>query len=315
MIVPGLFSEMWPGPLRRLRRPASLVHHDEPDSLHHAPPGGGAPLGGLDPGLSPRPGVEHRVGRPRLRQTIVTGTPGPTAVTWRPPVGHDPGMADPGAPVVTTDGGRPAKPAGPGDGDGVLRIVLTGGPGGGKTTAADLFRREIGDLVVVVPESATILFAGGFPRVPDSFARQATQRAIFGVQRSLEDVQAALYPDRVQLCDRGTIDGAAYWPDGPDDFFARMGSTHADELARYDAVIFFETAAVGDIAVEGGNRYRTESNGEAIELDRRLRELWRPHPRFHHVPHDRSFLRKITAGLAILDRVVTESRAAGAAQP
>src|SRR6186713_3191320 len=43
------------------------------------------------------------------------------------------------------------------------RIVLTGGPGGGKTTAADLFRREIGDRVVIVPEAATILFAGGFP--------------------------------------------------------------------------------------------------------------------------------------------------------
>jgi hypothetical protein len=27
------------------------------------------------------------------------------------------------------------------------RIVLTGGPGGGKTTAADLFRREIGERV------------------------------------------------------------------------------------------------------------------------------------------------------------------------
>ena len=42
------------------------------------------------------------------------------------------------------------------------RIVLTGGPGGGKTTAADLFRREIGDRVVLVPEAATILFQGGF---------------------------------------------------------------------------------------------------------------------------------------------------------
>ena len=32
------------------------------------------------------------------------------------------------------------------------RTVLTGGPGGGKTTAIDFFRREIGDSVVVVPE-------------------------------------------------------------------------------------------------------------------------------------------------------------------
>jgi hypothetical protein len=195
--------------------------------------------------------------------------------------------------------------------DGVLRIVLTGGPGGGKTTAADLFRREIGDRVIVVPESATILFAGGFPRVMDPAAAVATQRAIYAVQRNLEDVQAALYPDRVQLCDRGTIDGAAYWPAGPDDFFTAMGSTHAAELARYDAVIFLETAARSDIAVEGGNRYRLESNAEAVELDRRLRALWAPHPNFHLVRHERSFLRKITAGLAILAAVTRADQLVG----
>lgn len=187
--------------------------------------------------------------------------------------------------------------------DGVLRIVLTGGPGGGKTTAVDLFRREIGERVIVVPEAATILFAGGFPRVADPAAAAATQRAIYAVQRNLEDIQAARYPDRVQLCDRGTIDGAAYWPTCPGDFFAAMGTTHADELRRYDAVIFLETAALGDVAVESGNRYRTESNAEAIELDRRLRGLWAPHPNFHLVRHERSFLRKITAGLAILAAV------------
>ena len=48
--------------------------------------------------------------------------------------------------------------------NGRIRIVLTGGPGGGKTTAADLFRREIGERVVIVPEAGTLVFAGGFPR-------------------------------------------------------------------------------------------------------------------------------------------------------
>jgi DNA helicase TIP49 (TBP-interacting protein) len=80
------------------------------------------------------------------------------------------------------------------------RIVLTGGPGGGKTTAADLYRREIGDDVVVVPEAATLLFSGGFPRAPGELARQAAQRAIFHVQRGLEDVQSAQYPGRILLC-------------------------------------------------------------------------------------------------------------------
>ena len=73
-----------------------------------------------------------------------------------------------------------------------FRIVLTGGPGGGKTTAADLFRREIGEKVVIVPETATMLFTGGFPRVGGPKARTATQRAIFHAQVALEDVQGAL---------------------------------------------------------------------------------------------------------------------------
>lgn len=189
-----------------------------------------------------------------------------------------------------------------------LRIVLTGGPGGGKTTAADLFRREIGDRVVIVPESATTLFAGGFPRVPDADARRSVQRAIFQVQRSLEDIQAALFPDRVLLCDRGTVDGGAYWPDGPDGFFDEMGTSHGAELARYDVVLFFESAVVAGIELEGGNRYRIESNEEALALDRRLRTLWSPHPKFHLVPHNASFLRKITMGLTILESVVAEHR-------
>jgi predicted ATPase len=185
-----------------------------------------------------------------------------------------------------------------------LRIVLTGGPGGGKTTAADLYRREIGDRLVIVPESATTLFSGGFPRVTEPEAQRSEQRAVYEVQRALEDVQSTRYPDRVLLCDRGTVDGAAYWPDGDDGFFEAMATTHAAELARYDAVLFFETAAVGGIAIEGGNRYRVEDNVRAVELDRRLRALWAPHPAFHPVGHQRSFLAKIGHGLAILESVL-----------
>ena len=184
--------------------------------------------------------------------------------------------------------------------------MLTGGPGGGKTTAGDLFRREIGERVVLVPEAATLLFSGGFPRVQEPPAVRAAQMAIFHLQRSLEDVQCARFPRRILLCDRGTPDGAAYWPGSPEEYFDALGTTLDAEMKRYDAVIFFESAAVGGDSIEGGNPIRNESIEQAVELDRKLRALWSRHPRFVLVPHNRSFFKKISFGLASLEGIVTQ---------
>lgn len=189
------------------------------------------------------------------------------------------------------------------------RIVLTGGPGGGKTTAADLYRRELGEKVIVVPEAATILFSGGFPRTKEIHAVKSLQQAIFHVQRNLEDVQSAMYHDRILLCDRGTIDGAAYWPDSLKSFFSSVGTTLEEELARYDAVIYFESAAIGGISIEGGNPTRIESLKEAVALDRKLLPLWRQHRRFEFIPHQESFFAKMGYGLNSIQKIVAEIKA------
>ena len=220
----------------------------------------------------------------------------PTAGTKAKPVQSTP---------ATTRKARVPHLASP-ESNGRCRIVLTGGPGGGKTTAADLFRRELGARVVIVPEAATLMFSGGFPRSNEPAAMMSAQRAIFHVQRNLEDVQSSLYPDRVLLCDRGTVDGAAYWPSGEGGFFEAVGSTLDGELARYDGVIFFESAAVGGMQVEGGNPIRTESIVQAAALDAHLQELWSRHPRFIVVRHNHSFLKKIMLGLAQLDAMVSQ---------
>ena len=188
------------------------------------------------------------------------------------------------------------------------RIAMTGGPGGGKTTAADLFRRELGEAIVVVPETATMLFTGGFPRVGNPEARMATQRAIFHAQVALEDIQRAQFPGRVLLCDRGTIDGAAFWPPAArQGFFESMGTTLDHQIKRYDAVLFFESAAVGDISIEGGNPARTEDNAEARQLDMRLRDIWSQHPGYRFIPHSKSFFAKLREGLNQLHEILKET--------
>ncbi|MEC9282406.1 MAG: AAA family ATPase [Bdellovibrionota bacterium] len=187
------------------------------------------------------------------------------------------------------------------------RIVLTGGPGGGKTTAAELLKREFREEVVLVPEAATLLFTGGFPRSNDPFILEATQKAIYEVQKSLEDVQNVHFPGRYLLCDRGTLDSAIYWPHGPENFLETMGSSIESELNRYSAVVFFQSAAVGDSAIDDGNPVRNESLSEAKTLDQELFKIWSKHPNFHHIPHEKSFFEKIKKAFHQIEKICKES--------
>lgn len=177
------------------------------------------------------------------------------------------------------------------------RVVLTGGPGSGKTAVLELIRLFFCRHVVRLPEAAGIVFGGGFPRGDDPIVRQAGQRAIFHVQRELEritDHQNAA----VVLCDRGTVDGTAYWL-GENDLFTAVGTTLAGELRRYDAVIHLRTPSL-----EGGydheNPLRVEDARQAAVIDERLAEIWSAHPRVHEVPATRDFLTKATRALALL---------------
>lgn len=43
-------------------------------------------------------------------------------------------------------------------------VVVTGGPGAGKTAVLELAARSFCEHVAILPEAATIVFGGGFPR-------------------------------------------------------------------------------------------------------------------------------------------------------
>lgn len=57
------------------------------------------------------------------------------------------------------------------------RVVLTGGPGAGKTALLELLRQSFCEHVRVLPEAASIVFGGGFPRGNDLLNQRAAQRA------------------------------------------------------------------------------------------------------------------------------------------
>jgi predicted ATPase len=177
------------------------------------------------------------------------------------------------------------------------RIVLTGGPGAGKTAVLELVRQEFCAHVEILPEAAGIIFGGGFPRTGSLEWRRSAQRAIYFVQRELE-ATAEAGNSAVVLCDRGTVDGAAYWP-GPESFWDSVGTTLKSELERYDAVIHLQTPSI-DSGYNNGNPLRTESATAAAEIDAKLLEIWRGHRRRFIVPPSADFLEKATRTLAIL---------------
>ena len=177
------------------------------------------------------------------------------------------------------------------------RVVLTGGPGAGKTAVIELVRRMFCRHVLVLPESAGILFRGGFPRSSRLDQRRAAQRAIFHVQRELE---ATTEEDEaaVVLCDRGTVDGCAYWP-GPDDYWTAVGSTPATEYARYDRVIHLRVPA-GDNGYDTSNPLRIETPEEARAIDDRILAIWSGHPDHHVIEATPDFLEKAHRTFALL---------------
>lgn len=148
------------------------------------------------------------------------------------------------------------------------RIVLTGGPCAGKTTLVGVIEHTYQGLVAVVPEAASILFSGGFPRWSEEGSKQATQRAIFYVQRQLECTYASKFPERMFIQDRGTIDGAVYWPKGVDDFFSTLNTTLSEQLSHYHRVIYLQSASRENyLAHVKSNPNRTESWEEAHAPD------------------------------------------------
>lgn len=179
--------------------------------------------------------------------------------------------------------------------------MLTGGPGAGKSAVLELIRLFFCGHVHTLREAASIVFGGGFPRNQGVAGRQASQRAIYHIQRELEATQAGTNP-AVVLCDRGTVDGSAYWL-GEGDLWSSLGVTRASELARYHTVIHLRTPSE-PAAYEHENPLRVESQDEARAIDARIAEAWHGHPRLVEIPASPDFLGKAALALSCLREVV-----------
>ncbi len=177
-------------------------------------------------------------------------------------------------------------------------VVLTGGPGAGKTAVLEVLQQQVCRHVAILPEVASILWKGGFPRTSTISGRRAAQRAITRVQIELQRMAIEEPATGLVVCDRGTIDGLAYWPGDPAEYYQDLGTTEAIELARYATVIHMTSASRDDGYF--ATTTRVESVDQAQELDRRILAAWANHPHRVIVPSNRTFLLKLDQALALV---------------
>jgi thymidylate kinase len=167
------------------------------------------------------------------------------------------------------------------------KIVLTGGPCGGKSTTLRALEKAFPEQIIFVPEVATILLKGGFP-VPGRDVKwsqawqSAFQSAILPLQKSLEDAFVLIAKEngkKLLICDRGVLDGAAYTPGGHITFCQTYNIKGEEAIARYSAVIHLESLATANPEKYGktGNENRFEPLERAQELEFATRQAWEMH--------------------------------------
>ncbi|HEY0009192.1 MAG TPA: ATP-binding protein [Tepidisphaeraceae bacterium] len=186
----------------------------------------------------------------------------------------------------------------------MAKIVLTGGPGAGKSVISRAIASRHGDRFVVVPEAATAVYADLGTRWDrlDLTGRRRVQRQIYQHQLAQEERLVRQYPNHTLLLDRGTLDGAAYWPDGPDAYWADLQTRAQTELNRYDTVLWLETAAaLGIYDGDASNPVRFESPAAAVASGRVLLALWGDHPNLHRVDAFVQLEDKIAAVMEVLE--------------
>lgn len=182
------------------------------------------------------------------------------------------------------------------------KIAITGGPSGGKTTLIEALKKEFGQKVKIVPEAASILYKGGFPRIKSYDGYFHAQKAIYATQKELEDLRCKTNPDALIVCDRGSLDSLAYWPDNEEHFYETVHSDRKKELARYDWIIHLDTATEPDY--DSSNPIRTEDFHEALLLNEKIKKSWEGHPQRIIITAENDFFTKMRKATNVIQAIL-----------
>lgn len=185
----------------------------------------------------------------------------------------------------------------------IHKIVITGGPCAGKTTALSWIQNafmERGYRVLFVAETATELITGGVtPEACSSIAefQMLLHRLQFEKEKIYEEASSGMDDEKILIvCDRGALDNKAYL--GNDEYnsmISRLGVSEVDLRDGYDAVFHLVTAAKGaaEHYTTVNNTARRETVEEAADVDDRIISAWTGHPHFRVIDNSTDFETKM----------------------
>lgn len=199
----------------------------------------------------------------------------------------------------------------------ITKIVMTGGPAGGKTTLTTRLVKELtarGYRVFIAPEAATELISG-FGIKPFGNCLSMYDFQFFVVDSQLQkermaEKAAQLVPEEKVLiiCDRGVLDNKAYVSQAEFDAILNSFSlTEKDVLKRYDAVIHLVSSAKGaEYAYSYNNAARYETIEQAREKEEQSLLSWQKHPNRVLIGNSYNFDNKIRKAMNEVYKVLGE---------
>ncbi|XP_065077758.1 TRPL translocation defect protein 14-like isoform X3 [Ochlerotatus camptorhynchus] len=215
------------------------------------------------------------------------------------------------------------------EGKKVYKLVLTGGPCGGKTTGQArlcTFFENLGWKVFRVPETATVLLSGGI-KFSDLTADEAYKfqenllRTMIQMENTFFELGKSCTRNCLIICDRGVMDASAFVSKEKWDRMMRTNSWNSVELRdnRYNQIVHMVSAANGAEAFYSTEDHacRSEGVGLARELDYKSAAAWIGHPYFDVIDNSTDFDSKMNRmiecvcqklGIDTGDRLLTTSK-------
>ena len=185
----------------------------------------------------------------------------------------------------------------------ITKIVVTGGPCAGKSTAMSWIQNAFtqkGYTVLFVPETATEFISGGvcpWTCGTNEDYQKCQMELQLAKERLFHRAASTMPGDKILIvCDRGAMDNKAYMND--EEFAHVLDFLGLDEVRLrddYDAVFHLVTAAKGaeQFYTTANNQARYETVEEAVNIDDKLLASWTGHPHLRIIDNTTDFSQKM----------------------